>query len=93
MIVGTLIYLMVFVVMRPFGLTPSILQQNTGTTSRLIFEVLSYFLATAAGFKENLAFDLLGRVLKVIFRDTEVEEEVVPPPPPGPFTEETTGAR
>ena len=93
MIVGTLIYLMVFVVMRPFGLTPNVLQQNTGTTSRLIFEVLSYFLATAAGFKENLAFDLLGRVLKVIFRDTEVEEEVVPPPPPGPYTEEITGAR
>ncbi len=87
MIVGTLIYLIVFVVMRPFGLTPAVLQQTTpgDSTSRLIFEVLSYFLATAAGFKENLAFDLLGRVLKVIFRDTEVEEEVVPPPPPGPF--------
>ncbi len=86
MIVGTLIYLIVFVVMRPFGLTPVVLQQNTGTTSRLIFEVLSYFMAAAAGFKENLAFDLLGRVLKVIFRDSKVEEDFVPPPPPGPYS-------
>ncbi len=93
MIVGTLIYLMVYVVMRPFGLTPAVLQQSSGTTSRLIFEVLSYFMAAAAGFKENLAFDLLGRVLKVIFRDTDVEEDIVPPPPPGPYSPETTGSK
>ncbi len=93
MIVGTLIYLMVYVVMRPFGLTPAVLQQTSGSTSRLIFEVLSYFMAAAAGFKENLAFDLLGRVLKVIFRDTDVDEEIVPPPPPGPFSAEITGAK
>ncbi len=93
MIVGTLIYLMVYVVMRPFGLTPAVLQQTNGSTSRLIFEVLSYFMAAAAGFKENLAFDLLGRVLKVIFRDTDVAEDVVPPPPPGPFSAEIPGAK
>ena len=93
MIVGTLIYLIVYVVMRPFGLTPTVLQQTGGSTSRLIFEVLSYFMAAAAGFKENLAFDLLGRVLKIIFRDQDVDTDVVPPPPPGPFSAEITGTK
>ena len=55
--------------------------------------VLSYFMAAAAGFKENLAFDLLGRVLKIIFRDQDVDTDVVPPPPPGPFSAEITGTK
>ena len=90
MIVGTLIYLIVFVVMRPFGLTPTVLSQSgTGDvqTGRLIFEVLSYFLATAAGFKENLVFDLLNKTLKILFRDSQTTTDIEPPsPPPGPFS-------
>ncbi len=93
MIVGTLIYLIVFVVMRPFGLTPTVLNQTgaDGTqTSRLIFEVLSYFLATAAGFKENLVFDLLNKTLKILFRDSDTDTDIEPPlPPPGPFSKNT----
>jgi len=89
MIVGTLVYLIVFVVMRPFQITPEVLQNATAgsDTSRFVFEVLSYFLATAAGFKENLVFDLMNKVMKIIFRDAPSQSDVVPPPPPpGPFS-------
>ncbi len=93
MIVGTLVYLIVFVVMRPFQITPEVLQNTAAgsDTSRFVFEVLSYFMATAAGFKENLVFDLMNKVMKIIFRDAPSQSDVVPPPPPpGPFSAGST---
>ncbi|MFQ5576882.1 MAG: hypothetical protein ACE5G8_07835 [Anaerolineae bacterium] len=87
MIVASLIYLIVFVVMRPFNITPNIDFNGGDETSRFVFEVLSYILAAAAGFKENLFFDLLSKVMKILFRDTDTTQEVeAPHPPPGPFT-------
>lgn len=88
MIVGTLVYLIVFVVMQFFNITPALLNTPTTATDqtkRLIFEVLSYFLSAAAGFKENLVFDLLNKVMKAIFRDADTSTEVeAPPAPVGP---------
>jgi hypothetical protein len=85
MIVGTLVYLMLYVVAPIFGVNP---QTGTGTVAdENVFEVLSFFFAIAAGFKENVAFSLLSRLMKMIFREEppKEEKEGEPPPPPGPF--------
>ena len=72
MIVGSLIYLIVFVLMRLLGITPrgidiSSIEEGSKV---VLFVALTWGLAAFAGFKEDLFFDLLRRTLKTIFRDT-----------------------
>lgn len=78
LIAGSLVYLIVFIVMRTLGFYPA----GTGPTNAnptisseaVTFQVIAYFLAMAAGFKENLIFDLINKVMKAIFRDEPSEE-------------------
>ncbi len=85
MIVGTLIYLLIYVVARPFGIAPTITGSVGAESETLIFEVVTYFLALAAGFQEHVFFRILGRLMKVIMRDNQDDRhQAVPLPPPGP---------
>lgn len=87
MIVGSMIYLTLFVLMRILGILPAGLGEGSiETLTDLMYVALLYFLALAAGFKENLAFDLLGRVIKAVLRSDKDEEE---PSAPAPTTTET----
>lgn len=85
MIVGTLIYLLIYVVARPFGIAPTITGNAGAESETLIFEVITYFLALAAGFQEHVFFRILGRLMKIIMRDEPNDgHQAVPLPPPGP---------
>lgn len=85
MIVGTLIYLLIYVVARPFGFAPTITGSADAESKTLIFEVVTYFLALAAGFQEHVFFRILGRLMKIIMRDNpDDRHQAVPLPPPGP---------
>jgi hypothetical protein len=85
MIVGTLIYLLIYVVARPFGIAPTITNSVGPESKTLIFEVITYFLALAAGFQEHVFFRILGRLMKIIMRDDQNDgRQEVPLPPPGP---------
>lgn len=82
MIVGSMIYLTLFVLMRVLGILPAGLAEGSiETLTDLMYVALLYFLALAAGFKENLAFDLLGRVIKAALRSNKDEEKPSEPPP------------
>jgi hypothetical protein len=79
MILGSMIYLTVFVLMRVVGLAPVGVQGNeVNPTTEVMYTALLFFIAMAAGFKENLAFDLLNRVIKAVLRSEEEEEVPVP---------------
>jgi len=82
MILGSMIYLTVFVVTRALQIAPTGLAGTDATTtisSDLMYLALLYFIAMAAGFKENVAFDLLNRVIKSVLGGEE-EEPAAPPP-------------
>jgi hypothetical protein len=80
MILGSMIYLTVFVAMRILGLAPiGLEQEGAQTVTDVMYMALLFFIAMAAGFKENLAFDLLNRVIKALL-GTEQEEQVPAPP-------------
>ncbi len=79
MILGSMIYLTVFVLMRVVGLAPVGVQgSEVNPTTEVMYTALLFFIAMAAGFKENLAFDLLNRVIKAVLRSEEEEEVPVP---------------
>jgi len=90
MITGALVYLIVYVVARPFGIAPTIAINNLSepTTGKLVFEVVTYFLALAAGFQEHVFFKILSRMVKIILRDTQDKGEGVSAaaPPASPFS-------
>jgi hypothetical protein len=89
MILGSMIYLTVFVVMRVLGLAPIGLEQaGTQTVTDVMYMALLFFVAMAAGFKENLAFDLLNRVIKTVLRSDQDAKGPSTPPP----SSTTTGA-
>jgi hypothetical protein len=46
-----------------------------------MYLALLYFIAMAAGFKENVAFDLLNRVIKSVLGGDQDEAEPAAPPP------------
>jgi hypothetical protein len=83
MILGSMIYLTVFVVMRVLGLAPVGLQpgeaQNVPLLTDVMYLAILYFIAMAAGFKENLAFDLLNRVIKAVLGGDQGEKSAPPP--------------
>jgi len=81
MILGSMIYLTVFVVTRALQIAPTGLAGTdvTEISSDLMYLALLYFIAMAAGFKENVAFDLLNRVIKSVLGGEE-EEPAAPPP-------------
>jgi hypothetical protein len=82
MILGSMIYLTVFVLMRVVGLAPVGVQgSEVNPTTEVMYTALLFFIAMAAGFKENLAFDLLNRMIKAVL-GSEGEEVSTPPPPP-----------
>ena len=90
MIVGTLIFLIVFVVGRALNIVPSIAMAEASgeqMSQVQVFAVITFFLALAAGFQEHIALRLLGRVMKVIFRDDRDKSTdlVQTTPPSGPF--------
>ncbi len=76
MILGSMIYLTVFVVTRALQIAPAGLAVDDATAvSDVMYLALLYFIAMAAGFKENVAFDLLNRVIKSVLGSGEEEEE------------------
>jgi hypothetical protein len=80
MILGSMIYLTVFVAMRVLGLAPIGLEQESGqTVTDVMYMALLFFIAMAAGFKENLAFDLLNRVIKALLGTEDAERAPSPP--------------
>lgn len=86
MILGTLVYMIVFGLMGPFGIAPAAISSEavtaTGDASNVLATLFVWSLALAAGFKENLAFELLERIMKIIFRrrsDDEAEPSSAPP--------------
>jgi hypothetical protein len=82
MILGSMIYLTVFVVTRALRIAPAGLAQGDITAiTDVMYLALLYFIAMAAGFKENVAFDLLNRVIKSVLGGTQDEEVPAPPPP------------
>jgi hypothetical protein len=88
MIMGSMIYLTVFVVTRALRIAPAGLATgDTETVTDLMYVALLYFIAMAAGFKENLAFDLLNKVIRSLLGGGQKEEEPAPPPPPSATTE------
>ncbi len=82
MILGSMIYLTVFVVTRALQIAPAGLAVDDATAvSDVMYLALLYFIAMAAGFKENVAFDLLNRVIKSVLGGDQGEEEPSAPPP------------
>jgi hypothetical protein len=79
MILGSMIYLTVFVAMRLLGLTPVGLPGSAPeSVTNVLYMALLYFIAMAVGFKENLAFDLLSRVIKAVLRTEEASKSPAP---------------
>ncbi len=88
MILGSIIYLTVFVMMRVVGLAPIGLQgSDTDPMVEVMYTALLFFIAMAAGFKENLAFNLLNRVIKAVLGEEKEAEELPTPPPISETTE------
>ena len=94
MIVGALIYLIIYVAGRPLGITPAaILSSSEGDGRLIVFEGLSYAIALAAGFKENVAFGLLSKIMKIVFRDERKEDDLPEAiPPSGPSSSATSSS-
>jgi hypothetical protein len=86
MILGSMVYLMVFVVMKVLGFAPPGLKDSaTGGLTDVLYTALLFFVAMAAGFKENLAFDMLNRLIKAVLGDEQSPEQgSTPPPAPAP---------
>jgi len=65
MILGCLVYLSFFVAVRLFGLVSpvEILGATPGTVSNIIYTAPMLFVALVVGFKENLVFNTLSRVI------------------------------
>ena len=83
MMLGSMIYLTVFVVMRVLGLAPIGLRgEGTQGVTDIMYMAVLYFTAMAAGLRENLAFALLSRVIKTVLGGEQEEEEPSTPPPP-----------
>jgi hypothetical protein len=90
MIVGTLIYLIIFVVGRALNIVPAgtMADASVEDMSKIqVFAVVTFFVALAGGFQEHIALRLLGRVMKIIFRDDREPSStsVQAVPPSGPF--------
>jgi len=87
MIIATLVYMIVFVIMRLLRIIPGSLDvSGTEAANLTYFMALSWVLSLAAGFKENVAFELLDKVMSfVLGKPKKKEEEKTTPPPPGPF--------
>lgn len=87
MILGSMIYLTVFVLMRALNIAPSGFGQGSAeTVTDVMYMAILFFVAMAAGFKENLAFDLLNRVIKAVLGSEKGEEQGSPAPPPSTTT-------
>jgi hypothetical protein len=86
MILGSMVYLMVFVVMKVLGFAPPGLKDSTtGSVTDVVYTALLFFVAMAAGFKENLAFGMLNRLIKTVLGDESPPEQgSTPPPAPAP---------
>jgi hypothetical protein len=85
MILGSMVYLMVFVVMKVLGFAPPGLNSTTGSVTDVVYTAFLFFVAMAAGFKENLAFSMLNRLIKTVLGDEQPPEQgSAPPPAPAP---------
>jgi hypothetical protein len=86
MILGSMIYLTLFVLLRALQILPAGLEAGgIETVNDVMYVALLYFVALAAGFKENLAFDLLNRAIRAVLgRGNEEEEQLAEPPPAAP---------
>jgi hypothetical protein len=86
MIVGSIVYLTVFGA-RFVGL--AVFQGQEPLTDITGLRLVIYVLAIAAGFKENLAFDLLNRIVKAVLGSQEEQledQEPIGQPPTPPTT-------
>jgi hypothetical protein len=82
MILGSMVYLMVFVVMKVLGFAPPGLNSTTGSVTDVVYTAFLFFVAMAAGFKENLAFNMLNRLIKTVLGDEQPPEQGSAPPEP-----------
>jgi hypothetical protein len=81
MILGSMVYLMVFVLMRVLGYAPPGLSNSTaGGLADVLYTAVLFFVAMAAGFKENLAFSMLNRLIKTVLGDESPPEQGSTPP-------------
>jgi len=82
MILGSMVYLMIFVLMRILGYSPPGLSSSTTNSSVVdtLYAALLFFIAMAAGFKENLAFNMLNRLIKAVLGDESPPEQGSTPP-------------
>jgi hypothetical protein len=88
MILGSMIYLMVFVVMRVLKIAPAGLETgNAGEVTDSAYTAILFFVAMATGFKENLAFNMLNRLIKAVLGDEQPPEQGSTPPATTPGDE------
>lgn len=80
MILGSIVYLTIFVLMRVLRVAPIGLQEGgvEGVTE-VMYTAILFVFALAAGFKENLAFALLSRIVKSVLGTEEEETSSSPP--------------
>ena len=72
MLLGSVIYLTVFVAMRVLGLSPiGLPESNAETVTNVLYMGILFSIAMAVGFRENLAVNLLNRVRKRMLRDDD----------------------
>jgi hypothetical protein len=54
----------------------------------VLYTAVLFFIAMAAGFKENLAFNMLNRLIKAVLGDESPAEQGSAPPPTTPASGE-----
>jgi len=81
MILGSMIYLTLFLMIRALNFLPGGLEKGSiESLTDVMYAAILFFVAMAAGFKENVAFELLDRVIKTLLHREERKEETGAPP-------------
>ena len=72
MLLGSMIFLTVFVAMRVLGLSPiGLPESNAETVTNVLFTGLLFVIAMTVGFKQDVACNLLNRVIRCVLRDDD----------------------
>ena len=72
MVLGGMIYLIVFVAMWLLGVSPiGLPESNAEMFTNILYTGILFSIAMAVGFKENQAFKLINRVMKGVLRDDD----------------------
>ena len=83
MIMGLVVYTLVFIVMRIFNFVPATLGEANAEKVQ-IFLAITWLLSLMVGFKENLAVDFIDNLMKRLFRRDKTknrdEQAIIPTP-------------